>query len=570
MKKLSPLLILALLWSSCQKEAAEQTSPTAASNFNELTVPANFNWTAGEKVFITAQLNPNPQLPIKLAGSFLWVLKPDGKRIALSKINAAHKAHFNLSLPNNIEGFRFYLPATGEEWPLQIENKVDLNLADPLDNPNFSKKKLIAKKASFNPPPGTNLLGNANFESNIVYSNVGYPYDPTTGSVDDGKWYVTDNEWSQPTQNGSKAFKVDNNRWTHLWQFHSVNAGDSIHFTADWGGTTRAFLFFYADENSKNPVSLQTIDFSNGNDVISTIVPQNATVVTALFNLYDNAWIDNTFLSNPPAVSDSDNDGAADDVDDFPNDPSRAYLSYYPSAGRQTIAFEDMWPRKGDYDFNDMVVSLDAELSKDADGNWVSAEYTIALDAFGGGIESGLALRLVDASKNTMSNIISSVNGDASLDPNVTNGLIIFSDPDQVRSEYYTNTEAGLISDPDTLRFTINFSANNGGSFIPDFYIFHRENRGREIHLVGFSGTAEADPSLFNTEDDVNGTYKTASGLPWAMDLILDGENFQHPYEKTDMITAYPQFSTWAASGGNSNVDWYQVPIIGSVIDLFN
>ena len=568
MKKVSPLLALILVFAACQKENNDSNLAPVATSFNELSVPANFNWTSGTKIMINARINANPQLPLNLEGSFLYVINEAGERVALSKINANHQAKFNLSLPSEAKNYKFMLPATGEEWPLELKNEVNLNLADPLDNPNFSQKKLYGKAAISVSPPGTNILGNADFENNIIYSNVGYPYDPTTGTVDDGKWYVTDNEWSQTSQNGSTVFKVDNNRWTHLWQFHTVNAGDSIHFTADWGGTTRAFLFFYADENSKNPVSLQTIDFSNGNDVISTIVPANATVVTALFNLYDNAWIDNTFLSNPPAITDSDNDGVADNEDDFPNDPTRAYLSYYPSAGRQTIAFEDMWPVQGDYDFNDMVVSLDAELTKDGDGNWVTAEYTIALDAFGGGIESGLALRLTDGNKAAMSNIIASVSGDASLDPNVDNGIIIFSDPDDVRSEYYNNTEAGLINTPDTLRFTINFGTNNGADFNPDFYIFHRLERGREIHLVGYTGTAAADASLYNTGDDVNGTYKTAAGLPWAMDLILDGENFKHPYEKVDMISAYPQFSTWASSGGISNLDWFENPSLSDIVDL--
>lgn len=569
MKNLVNLVALAVVLTACNKDEPIDQNQPVASNFNELTVPSSFNWSASEKVQMQVELQQSANIPMELAGSYLNILDANGERIALEKINAQNKAQFSLLIPANPQGYSFELAATGERWPLEIKDQVVLAMQDPLNNVSNQGKRVMSKAASVSTPPGTNMLGNADFEATITNTNVGFAYNPTTGTVDDGKWYVTDNDWSQATENGSTVFKAANNRWTHFWQLHTVNAGDSIHFTAeDWNGTVHGFLFFYADANATNSISYVTLDFNSGTDVISTIVPQNATVVSALFNLRDNAWVDNGFLSNPPAITDTDNDGVADENDDFPNDPTRAYLSYYPTVGRQTIAFEDMWPKQGDYDFNDMVVSLEADLIKDPSGNWLSATYTVALDAFGGGIESGFALQLLDANKNGMSDIIASVSGNATEDPNVTNGIIVFSDPDAVRSQYYTNTEAGLLATPDTISFTINFSSNNGAALVHDFYIFHREQRGREVHLVGFTGTAAADDSLNNTEDDVNGTYQTATGLPWAMDLVLDGENFQHPYEKIDMITAYPQFSTWASSGGNSNANWYQTPNIGDVVNL--
>ncbi|MGB0980396.1 MAG: DUF4842 domain-containing protein, partial [Croceimicrobium sp.] len=105
----------------------------------------------------------------------------------------------------------------------------------------------------------------------------------------------------------------------------------------------------------------------------------------------------------------------------------------------------------------------------------------------------------------------------------------------------------------------------------PDFYIFQTLDRTLEVHLPGFAGTSKADASRNNTGDDVNGSFLTTNGLPWGMELILpEGSSFEHPYEKTDMITAYPQFSIWASSGGSSNADWYQTPSIGNVIDLTN
>ncbi len=568
MKRVASILALALIAAACNKDSDVNTQVPVATSFEDLSVPTDFNWSSSEKVQILVNLQQSATLPINLEGSFLWIVNANNERIAISKINASNKAQFNVLLPAQAQGYKFYLPATEEKWDLSFEETQTLSLADPMNDPNFKGKARLGKGASTANPPGTNIFGNADFETAITNFNVGFAYNPTTGTLDDGKWIVTDNEWDQNTVGGSTVFQVDDGKWTHLWQLHTVNAGDSIHLTADWNGRVRAFLFFYSDANATSPVSYEYLDLASGNDEINAVVPNGATVVSALFNLFDDAWIDNAFLSNPAAITDTDNDGVADDQDDFPNDPNRAYLSYYPSAGRQTIAFEDMWPVQGDYDFNDMIVSVKADLIKDGNGNWVSAEYQIALDAFGGGIESGLALRLVDANNNTMSDIIASVSGSASEDPDVTNGIIVFSDPDAVRSQYYSNTETGLMSTPDTVTFTINFSSNNGSVFNSDFYIFHRLERGREIHMVGFTGTAAADQSLYNTGDDVNGTYKTVNGLPWAMDLVLDGSNFKHPFEKVDMITAYPQFSAWASSGGSTNPNWYQTPSIGDVVNL--
>jgi hypothetical protein len=55
--------------------------------------------------------------------------------------------------------------------------------------------------------------------------------------------------------------------------------------------------------------------------------------------------------------NDSDGDGVSDQFDDYPDDPLRAFNNFYPSEdGFGTLAFEDLWPGKGDFDFNDMVI----------------------------------------------------------------------------------------------------------------------------------------------------------------------------------------------------------------------
>ncbi len=52
--------------------------------------------------------------------------------------------------------------------------------------------------------------------------------------------------------------------------------------------------------------------------------------------------------------------------------------------------------------------------------------------------------------------------------------------------------------------------------------------------------------------------YKTSTNLPWGLELIA--EEFRVPVEKIEIIEAYPQFKTWAESGGAENQGWYQHP----------
>lgn len=573
MKRFTYILAASLLFGACSEDKDQSSAPKVAESFDELVVPTDFNWSSSKSAFckISFDKTLNPELEIE--GSELWLVDGDNNRLA-REIVKGEKVKMNISIPSMAEGYRFYLPATGEYWPAEIKNKVNLSLADPFNIDSLSAAKMLGKSnLRAKALTGTNLFGNADMETNIpsANTNAGY-YSPYNTGVDHNQWHVYDSRFTQPTVNGSKVFKAKNNRSTYFWQNHRVNPGDSIFINADHSGNfAYAYLFFFSNEYSSSWSSYIRVSLNGNSNGLATVVPSGVTVATGLFYIANSAWIDNAFMSSAPAITDTDGDGVADEQDDFPNDASKAYLTYYPTSGRQTVAFEDMWPVKGDYDFNDMIVNSKMTLIKDANNEWVSAEVEIALDAFGGGIENGLALRLMKADKTEFGDLNLSVSGDASLDPDVTNGIIVFTDPDEARSSYYTNTETGLIATPDTLRFTITFGANSGAAFAPDYYIFQTTNRALEIHLPGFAGTSEADASLYNTGDDVNGTYQTTNGLPWAMELVLpEGSSFEHPYEKTDMITAYPSFSSWAASGGLSNADWYQIPVLGSVISLFN
>ena len=269
-----------------------------------------------------------------------------------------------------------------------------------------------------------------------------------------------------------------------------------------------------------------------------------------------------------PAITDSDNDGVADDVDDYPNNANLAYNNISPYTGYKTIAFEDLWPSMGDFDFNDLMIKTKITYRSNAQNKLVDAQATVILSAIGAGFHNGIGLQFLNSSNTQISSVFSSLTG-ASTDAGDNNCIKICNDVFNEQTTYYTNTSFNLLGTPDTISFTITFNqTGNGFTFNDlneDFYIFRSNERGLEIHVPNRPPTSAATASYFGTFDDNSSTsqgiyYKTANNLPWAIELINGSNYFHNPLEKIEIIDAYPQFQSWATSSGTSNTTWYASP----------
>ncbi|MGE4569684.1 MAG: LruC domain-containing protein, partial [Bacteroidales bacterium] len=94
-------------------------------------------------------------------------------------------------------------------------------------------------------------------------------------------------------------------------------------------------------------------------------------------------------------VVDADSDGVPDASDAYPNDPSRAFNNYFPSAsGFATLLFEDLWPQKGDYDFNDLVLGYRINTVTNASDKVVNQVYTFKVRAIGAGLHNGFGFQI--------------------------------------------------------------------------------------------------------------------------------------------------------------------------------
>lgn len=275
-------------------------------------------------------------------------------------------------------------------------------------------------------------------------------------------------------------------------------------------------------------------------------------------------------------VLDADGDGVTDNFDDFPNDPSKAFNNYYPSATSVgTLAFEDNWPYKGDYDFNDMVIDYQYNVISNAQNQVVQIKAMITPKAIGASFHSGFGFQLPVAS-----NQVASVSGSDlrhSLVTRNANGteanqskatIIVFDDAfDQLPwpgSGIGVNTTPGApYVTPKTLTITIDLvspvSANSLGLPPYNAFIFTNRIRGNEVHLVNEPPTDLANRSLLGTGDDkstvITGRYYlTAQNLPFAIDVAGP---YEYTIEKAPITQGHLKFYNWGNSSGISSRDWY-------------
>nr|MBP9211382.1 LruC domain-containing protein [Bacteroidota bacterium] len=92
---------------------------------------------------------------------------------------------------------------------------------------------------------------------------------------------------------------------------------------------------------------------------------------------------------------DADADGVSDAGDMFPNDPERAFISHTPAEGQfNTLAFEDLWPGKGDEDYNDLVMGYSTRVVTNAKNEAVDISTTYVVRAIGATNTLGFGVEL--------------------------------------------------------------------------------------------------------------------------------------------------------------------------------
>ncbi|MBT4034737.1 MAG: LruC domain-containing protein [Candidatus Marinimicrobia bacterium] len=272
---------------------------------------------------------------------------------------------------------------------------------------------------------------------------------------------------------------------------------------------------------------------------------------------------------------DTDGDGINDPVDDYPNDPTKAYDNFYPAESTfGSLAFEDLWPNKGDYDFNDLVVDYYFTEVLNASNEIVELKADFILKATGATYENGFGFELGITPDQVTSISGSNIFGSAvtltenGTEANQTKAVcMVFDNVYGIMSRpegFYVNTQPDApYVIPDTVSIVISFTqpqlSVNLGTPPYNPFIFVNQDRSREVHLAEHPPTSlVAGSAYFGSGDDasdVSGYYKTYNNLPWALDIV---ESLTYPLERVTIDEAHNFFIGWAETSGNTYSDWFK------------
>ncbi|MEM1270912.1 MAG: LruC domain-containing protein [Bacteroidota bacterium] len=270
---------------------------------------------------------------------------------------------------------------------------------------------------------------------------------------------------------------------------------------------------------------------------------------------------------------DYDGDGVRNGDDQFPYDRERAFESFQPARGVfGTLAFEDLWPSTGDYDFNDLVVDYNVGFVTNAANQVVDVRSTLVVRAIGAGYRNGFGFTLPISPSQVKSVTGQSITSNyVRLASNGTEQgqgkavIIAFDDAYGVVKSArgaFMNTQSGAAYvEPDTVRATVTLASPMAASrlgtapFNP--FLIVDGQRGHEVHLPGNEPTDLVDQSLFGTKDDRTAgglTYVTDANLPWALHVPA---TFVYPLEKRTLTAGHLKFAAWVESAGSQHPDWY-------------
>ncbi len=439
-----------------------------------------------------------------------------------------------------------------------------------------------------------NLIQNGNFNTND-FGTIQYWSSPM---VVDGKWYKCSyfhNSAGQYNDGGNFVLKVDRPTGTYyrsggVAQLINASQGDLITFTADiksFGSASpsnRAWMYLIPRRANGSTIAYYSYNIypvhtrTNWTEfTVSATMPYGTETVQVLFWMwvYNGSILwDNAVVTGP--VIDSDGDGVDDEDDNYPFDPDRAYNIYYPDFNSfGSLAFEDNWPARGDYDFNDLVLDYQYKQVSNASNALVDLYGKFVIRAIGASFTNGFGFEM-NLDPSTINNVtgISIVDGYINLLANNTEsgqakGTIIVTDnaftqlPHPGGGTGVNTTPGQTYVEPDTMNIMISMAQPVALSQLGDPpynpFMIVDQIRGREVHLPDYPPTSLANPAYFGTENDDSNPatgkyYKTSNNLPWSIDVPAE---FDYPIEKIVIIQAYLHFAEWAESSGSQYADWY-------------
>jgi len=597
------ITMLGLSLSNCNKIII----PDEAVDMRKMNVPSQFNFEATTNLNISVILptsvnysERNKKIEILDAG-------PGQNGHVLNAGAANHEGiyHTTVSIPTQTDtlyvrsfaGWKILPLNTGmksitDDYEANYDEDYGFDPPDSVPGPS-PESKIGIIPLSKHLKSSINYVKNGDFELN----NFGEQASWSSTMTLDKPWSVTNTIVGHTTLadiEGNKALQITNSTagtiFGGITQMIKTEPGEEITFTADIksiSGSQNVWLYLIPRNSDQKSIQYYYISYPSPSSswkskTITATMPANTEYCQVLFwshNLGSSVLqYDNAFVNIKGRVSDSDGDGVEDDEDAYPNDATKAFNNYYPSENVfGTLAFEDMWPNEGDYDFNDLVLGYQYNHVKNAQNEITSMLIHYKLRAIGASIHNGFGFQM-HISPDKISQIQNDYRFSADNISIASNGteneqdlatIVVFDDAYKLLIHsgeglgINTSVDQSYVEPIDIhlqIDFTSGLSIADLGNAPNNSFLFRTNDRSWEVHLPGYKPTDLADAGKFGTGDDATNPaneyyYKTARGLPWGMNLPV---TFVYPIEKVPINQGHLKFQQWATSGGYSFMDWYE------------
>lgn len=601
------LFLFSYIMIGCQKSNVNVSPEGQNKSIEELTIDQDFNYQSWKsiEVFLKLPTSVDHEKSKSRVSIYSKTDRPLGKLVFSAIVDENGEFDENIQVPayiqqleiktiagdllvdiDNSENQEFNYMFTGSWSTTAPEDVVDLKTTEVLSSVSS------IHKTNYSLSKSTNLVSNGDFElGNLTV----LPWWHSDREVD-GIWHYVSGAESNASrisedENYVIKFNSEAGRFqAGLVQAIPVQGGDLLTFQADikvdpFGSDyNRGSMYLIAQDHKHEPmgrfyykhiISKNDLDWKTYTHTAT--VPDGAEyVLVYLYNSLNNGAVywDNIIVTGP--VSDSDGDGVNDVDDDYPNDPLKAYHTIYPNEDDfGTFVFEDNWPGRGDYDFNDLVVDYQYKQTLNANNEILSLDANFIIKAIGASFQNGFGFQLdLDPS------LIESVSGISiteqivnlasnQLELNQEKATIIVTD-NVFQQLPHPGGGLGVNTDmnqsyvtPDIVKVKVLFKsgvvASQLGTMPFNPFIFVNGDRSKEVHLPDHPPTSLANTSYFGQDHDdsqigIGKYYKTENNLPWALDLPA---SFRYPIEKAAIVATYLHFSEWAESSGTTYPDWY-------------
>lgn len=248
-----------------------------------------------------------------------------------------------------------------------------------------------------------------------------------------------------------------------------------------------------------------------------------------------------------------------------------------------TYTFEDQWPLYGDYDMNDVVMTIkNRKYTLDNANKVKEFSFSIDLDAVGAtkSIAAAIMFDAIPASAISQALVLGDNNLVKSFslsNRNIENGqdyavVPLFDNAHAALgwSKYEPiNTVSGYASNTKTaknINFTMKFDtpsltaeAFNINKLNIFIIVEGNSSKRREIHVAGYQPTKLANTDLFGGNNDGSSLsgkkyYVSKDNLAWA---IAAPTNFKWTLEYNNIKSVYSKFESWVKSVGTENKNWW-------------